>query len=519
MAAENAFAAGTAGSYIESQLQTLISGCFGTEKYSKLFIPNDYISGNIKTNLDRPLDSQRTINDLSFDFLAKSIVDPNRSFVDQLTEPRNIRNQLVFELPPASPLQTISSSSYAFNCTTALKVAFDQGFSFNWTTNAIFKQSIQFQTDSGRSNSLLILYGAFRSPFDIAVTSIDNPGSSVAAHSAAWRYYIQNRIPQQQIKVTSKYLPVIRGWLLRWDTSGGMQTFLNSSLTAGASAWGLSANLGANATLQFNSKSAATSFSVILDQAIDPARDLAPLPEPADIDASIRNAATFSPQDAVPYIISIPTKITATIPGLPAWLCPNSWNASASDARIIVGNIKGSPNASATACELEVPLTLSAAVPSGSITFENQGFPIAITAASNHKVSFSKLFQFTQVLTPTPQLNGASKTTTIDASTFSVQVPFTILPKNGVKNIDLAPTASITCTDVSNADIRTYPSRMLPDAQGDLLMQVNFSYEKGVPPAPLNCAVTGNVSYVYSAPAGDAPLTRAINSSFSIPSR
>lgn len=453
---------GSDGERIESALKSVVDSCFGDyAKYSPNFLPDTFREPRYRTLLSRKVDNNRIIEGVKFELLARSVFANTSDLSAQISGNVGRSSPIDVTLPDAVPLNDANSVVFAFTCTTALKLALEQDFTFGYslpgTASAGIKQGLQVQSDTSKKTSLAMMYGIFRSPLSIALNSTDLALKSHAS-SSVWSYYMTED-GQKQLTGDPKYLRSVKGWLLSRVSSRDLASMVTASTSASGGIFGFEANLGGSARISFGSSFSSSDFTIILDDAIVEGRDLVPIPKPTDLSTNIGKAALHFPQDIVPFLKGKPIRLNSKLRGVPAWLCNSNWSVRttpATDTSAVYANF----NQSTLQCDIYLDSTVATDIQTLDVTLRNESFPLVVGGSKGQYLELSHSYTLRAQAEPVP-IPSADPIVTFQSDqanpTFSVSIAFDIMPSDPIALVYVKRPPFISCETPGVAP-NLYPS-------------------------------------------------------------
>jgi hypothetical protein len=506
------FAPDSDGARIEAEIRSLAVDCFGTfAEYGPAFLPPELKSPlRFKQTLSRAADPARQIRGVRFELLARTVLDANAPIVPQLTN-ASASAPIDINLPDASPVTGSDHLIYGLTCGTQLKLALDQGFQFSWalpsTASASLKQALNYQSNMDAKNSLVLMYGTFRSPLHAALTSVDAEVKA-RGHAAVLSYYLTES--SRPAMGAPKYVKGVKGWLITRGSTRDMSTLVGASAAAGGSLFGLEANVTSSARLSYSGNFSSTNFSIILDQPLNPATDLASLPSMGAIQTAIASAVEFFPKDESTYARNGPIPVKAVLRGMPSWLCANQWDATSAPTHR-VEKVQGNFNQATGVCELTTSVAPQSEVTNITVTFRNTR-NLGGYAPPDARLEFVNIFP-TRLL-PDPRVSSLGvPTSSVDKNTslptFAITAPFGISPVGTSTDVTVGATPVLKCPGYSGKYYPYVNEAPVPIASGQYRINLGLSFDADAVPQ-VACQLEVEVSFVSNARGLQAPFTKTL---------
>lgn len=506
--AEQHFGSGTDGERIEIGLRELVNSCMGGNQYSTKFLPKSITtSAKFASALGRNREGARLIEGVRFDRLARTVFDGNRELPTQLKNAPATKLPLDISLPESTAISDASNLTFGMTCGTSLKLALDQGFDFSWFgAAASVKQALNVQSDASAKNSLLLSYGVFWSPLYLALNSKE-PEIRGRAHAAVLGYYLE-----KESKGVAKpvFIKSIVGWLMTEGSSRDVSNMLKASAGASASMWGLNADISSEAQLGYNTKLSSSAFTIILDRALDPSSDTAPLPEVSEISKAISGAARF-PDGEILYTVGVKFPLTANLYGVPAWLCGKQWKPE-TNLTATLDNVREVYNANDGVCSISFDAKVFSAARSMDVAFKNT----RSTGAKEDMPQVEIRHSYLLGVQSSPKIVQLDRPTVMGDKnssfpSYTIDVPFNVYPAGQSKDVAAKSNEKVVleCPGYVG-DYTDYASNVrVGSASRPFIYSVPITFSKSPPTEP--CILKGKVDFVYSVDGKTSIFTEQLN--------
>lgn len=503
------------GARLEDDIKELTENCFGKyAKYGPNFLPPDFTSQfGLRPVLERKRDSDRLIEGVQFDLIARSILDTDSPIVPQLLNAAGRSLPIDIKLPSTSPISEANNTIYGLTCSTQMKLALDQGFEFSWwmlgNASAGIKKALDFQSKSEARNSILLMNGTFFSPLYLALASKDTE-LNARAHSAVFGYLVS---PERKANPARSlgYLKSIRGWLSTVGSIRDASTLVNASANGSASLFGLEAKLSSSARVDYSAKFSSTKFAIILERPLDATNDVAPLPGYEQIQSSIAAAAEFFPKTEITYARNGRIPLKVSIRGVPDWLCLNQWEASSADADS-VDKVTTEINTSTGACVMSTNATVTKDLAKLLIEFRNNVRPTVDLRGQPAYIKVSQLFSTRLLADPRAVRTGEPIVAINRNSTspsYSIDVPFTIFPFETTTQASVGEKPKLEC-DGFAGKASLYPNQIaLAGTASQYRLNITVTFDPGSVPTG-RCELLADISFTNNAAGTPASFTKQL---------